>query len=817
MKSQSSTTKFISKSQYIRGRQCLKSLWLYRHRPEIRDEIGTAQQAVFDAGTDVGVLAQQYFPGGVLIPYDGFTLLEQMALTQTTIENGVDVIYEAAFCYENVFFKADILRKTAAGWEIYEVKASTAVKEVHIEDIALQSYVLQGLGMKLANAYLMHINNQYIRQGDIEIRKLFSVEDVTYEIDALRPEVARHIASMRTVLKGGMPSIDIGPHCSQPYDCDFREHCWQHIPSPSVFDFARIGKKAFELYNRGILHMEDTPPDELNDKQLMQLEAWKQQKKFINLPELRRFIDSLSYPLCFMDFETFATPVPLYDGIRPYQQVTFQYSLHVLNTKGAVLKHYEYLADGAVNPQRDFIESLLRVVHKDAMVLVWNATFERQRLQELMQVFPDKEGQIQKILDNMVDLMLPFQRRYIYKPGFQGSYSIKKVLPYMVEELSYQELDINNGTAAMAGWLQMRNENKSEERDILRQQLIAYCQMDTYAMVEILEKMQQIAQGDADINANVIGVTICQDPGTTSNCARLTDENNLELNRSNSSEEAVKRYFDDLRLKMDSCDKVKKEMTVYLPSSLSEKEETCLDNNSNRFTKEAITKYFSELQFRMNIYDDAKKDMDVYLASSFSVFHYIKTDENKLSEIIGDLLNPQGKHGQRDTFLQVFIDLLPNEFSHDLFSCRVARETSTAYIVNNQRRMDITLKFADEFEIAIENKPWDSEQENQLQDYQEHLTRKYGEKFCLVYISGDGSPPVSITSELKDKMLADGRLVVLTYAKHAEKGSLLQWLESCYKECKAEKIRNFIKDFITYIEGEFENSYDDGEDEEDGK
>ena len=803
MESQSSGTKFISKSQYIRGRQCLKSLWLYRHKPEIRDEIGTAQQAVFDAGTDVGILAQQYFPGGVLIPYDGFTLLEQIALTQTTIEKGADVIYEAAFCYENVFFKADILRKTAVGWELYEVKASTAVKEVHIEDMALQNYVLQGLGMKLTNAYLMHINNQYIRQGDIEIRKLFSVEDVTYEIDALRPEVAKHLATMGTVLKGGMPSIDIGPHCSQPYDCDFREHCWQHIPSPSVFDFARIGKKAFELYNSGILHMKDTPPDELNDKQLVQLEAWKQQKDVINLPELRQFLDSLSYPLCFMDFETFATPVPLYDGIRPYQQVTFQYSLHVLNTNGGVLEHYEYLADGAVNPQRDFIESLLRGIPKGAMVVVWNATFERQRLQELMQVFPDKEEQIQKILEGIVDLMLPFQRRYIYKPGFQGSYSIKKVLPYMVDELSYQELDINNGTAAMAGWLQMRNESKREEREILRQQLIAYCQMDTYAMVEILRKMQQIVQGG-------------QDSGTTSNCARVTDENNLE-HSSSSSEEAVKRYFDDLRLKMGICDKVKKEKTIYLPSNLSEKEERSLDNNNSNLTQEAITKYFSELQFRRKIYDDAKKDMDVYLASRFSVFHYIKTDENKLSEIIGDLLDPQGKHGQRDIFLQAFIDLLSNNFPHDLSSCRVARETSTAYISNNQRRMDITLKFADEFEIAIENKPWDHEQKNQLQDYQEHLTRKYGEKFCLVYISGDGSPPVSITSDLKEKMLADGRLVVLTYAKHAEKGSLLQWLESCYKECKAEKIRSFIKDFITYIEGEFENSYEDGEDGEDGE
>ncbi len=333
----------------------------------------------------------------------------------------------------------------------------------------------------------------------------------------------------------------------------------------------------------------------------------------------------------------------------------------------------------------------------------------------------------------------------------------------MVDDLSYQSLDVTDGGSAVVTWLRMRHESNGKARELLRQQLLDYCRMDTYAMVKILEKMQQIAKGDVDQNTGVIGDNFCQGSDIASNCARLKEGKNLE-------------------------------------------------HNSSNFTNEAITRYFSELQFRMNIYDNAKKDMDVYLASSFNVFDYIKTDENKLSDIMADLLNPEGKHGQKDAFLQEFIKLLTDDFSYDLNTCRVARETSTAYIANNQRRMDITLKFADKFEIAIENKPWDSEQENQLQDYQEHLTRKYGEKFCLVYITGDGSPPVSIEPELKEQMLDEGRLVVLTYADE-----MLTWLEHCYKECKAEKIRNFIKDFMQYIESEFQNSYDDGEDEEDGE
>ena len=237
-----------------------------------------------------------------------------------------------------------------------------------------------------------------------------------------------------------------------------------------------------------------------------------------------------------------------------------------------------------------------------------------------------------------------------------------------------------------------------------------------------------------------------------------------------------------------------------------------MEHSNSNFTNEAVVRYFSDLQFRMDIYDKAKKEMDVYLANKFNVFDYINPNENKLSDIIADLLNPQGKHGQKDIFLKAFVNLLSNDFPYDLASCRVGRETSTAYIYNNQRRMDITLKFADKFEIAIENKPTACEGKNQLQDYQKHLTKKCGEKFCLVYITGNGSSPNSINSGIKETMLADGRLVVFTYAKQ-----MLEWLEVCYKECKAEKIRSFIKDFMQYIEGNFQDLYYDMEDKEDGE
>lgn len=273
------------------------------------------------------------------------------------------------------------------------------------------------------------------------------------------------------------------------------------------------------------------------------------------------------------------------------------------------------------------------------------------------------------------------------------------------------------------------------------------------------------------------------------------------------NEEKVSEFFTDLQSRMNDYDGYKKEKEIHLVN------ETGADlEQSSNFSSEVIIKYFSELQFRMDIYNKAERDMDVYLARRFNVFNYIKPKENDLSDILADFLNPQGRHGQKEVFLQAFINMLDIECCYDLVHCRVTREKSTSYIENHQRRMDITLNFDNKFAIVIENKPWADEQVGQLQDYQEHLTKKFGNHFCLVYLTGDGSPPESLDTELKKAMQADRRLVVQTYARHT-----LSWLETCYKECKAEKIRNFLQDFMEYIGNNFKDLYEDMEDGEDGE
>lgn len=485
---------YLSKSLYIKGLQCHKALWLHKYQPELKDEVSESQQAVFDAGTDAGILAQNLFPGGIEVPYDGLTHEEQISMTQDLIAAGTTTIYEATFFHDNIFCKADILHKGQDGWELYEVKSSTSLKEVYLNDIAVQYRVLAGCEIRPVKSALVHINNRYVRQGDIDVQNLFTIADVTETVQEMQHEVQQNLAAMRDMLKNDLPCIDIGPYCTSPYDCAFIGHCWQHVPENSVFDFRGQGRPdAFELYRKGIVKMEEVPHDLLGWRQKLQLDGILHQKNHVDADAVQGFIDSLRYPLCFMDFETtYLTPVPLFDGTRPYQQVPFQFSLHVINEAGAEARHHEFLASGSADPRRDFLDRLLALIPPSACILTWNQTFEEQRLRELAEAFPERSAGVQAVIANLRDLMVPFRNKAIYHWQLNGSYSIKAVLPALAPELSYDALEVSNGEMASSTWLRMIHTDDGKERDAFRRQLLEYCRLDTLAMVRILEKMREL-------------------------------------------------------------------------------------------------------------------------------------------------------------------------------------------------------------------------------------------------------------------------------------------------------------------------------------
>ena len=487
------TMPYLSKTLFIKGLQCHKYLWLEKNRPELKDDLSESQEAVFQSGTDVGSLAKDLFPGGIEISYEGLTHSQQIERTAQAIADGADTLYEAAFSYNGIFVKADIMHRDARGWNLYEVKSSTGMKDVYLGDISAQYYVLKGAGIAVNKAYLVHINNQYVRRGDIDVHGLFTMVDITADAIARQGFVAAEAANMRLMLQGGMPAVDIGPYCFDPYDCQFMGTCWQHLPEYSVFSLRDRGVDKFGLYRRGIVRMEDIPPDALPWRQQLQVAGTLEKKDKIDIAAIKKFLATVRYPLCFLDFETtYMTPVPLYDGTRPYQQVPFQFSAHVLDHEGGELQHHEFLAPADTDPRKQFIESLLAALPENVCVVAYNKNFETPRLQDLKEWFPEHGPRIDCIIENMVDLMVPFRRKDVYLWQMEGSYSIKYVLPALVPELNYEALEISNGEMASSAWLALAQETEPAKCETIRKQLLEYCGLDTMAMVRILERLKEI-------------------------------------------------------------------------------------------------------------------------------------------------------------------------------------------------------------------------------------------------------------------------------------------------------------------------------------
>ncbi len=369
----------------------------------------------------------------------------------------------------------------------------TKVKDVNLDDVAVQHYVLNGCGLSVSKSFLVHIDNSYVRQGDIEVDKLFASEDISQPVLARLQGMPEVVQELRATLRGGTePAIDIGPHCNDPYECDFIPYCWQHIPEDSIFDLRGRGIDKFKLYRQGIVRLEDAPLEQLNSAQRFQAEATLERKDVTDREAVRAFVDGLWYPLCHLDFETFDTPIPPFDGVRPYQKIPFQYSLHIQREADAESEHYEYLAPPNVDPRRELIEQLLAAIPAEACILTYNQAFEKSVLRELAKLFPDLAEAIEVRIANVRDLMLPFKRRDVYRWPMRGSYSIKQVLPAMVPELSYAGMEIADGKAAMQAYREMCALEAGEELEKLRKAMLEYCRLDTLAMVRVLGELGKV-------------------------------------------------------------------------------------------------------------------------------------------------------------------------------------------------------------------------------------------------------------------------------------------------------------------------------------
>lgn len=486
----------LSKSSFIRGIQCEKHLYLYKYHPDEMDELSEMQKAIFKRGIDVGKIAQNLFPGGIDLSPESYGDYDKALInTRESLQRGKKILYEASFQTDEVLSIADIVLNSKSGLKVFEVKSSTSVSDVYLIDAALQYWVITNSGYKIKDFSIVYLNNQYLRKGKLNLNKLFIVESVLERILPLQNWIEENIIRLKKVLlQNKIPDIDIGEHCYSPYICGFYNYCRKHIPENSVFDLSGVHlSEKYDLYRSGIVSL-NMISDEINlpRSAKIQLDVFRNGKNLINVEAIKEFLAEIKYPVYFMDFETFQPAIPLFDNSRPYMQIPFQYSLHYKKSKDSPLKHFEFLSEAKGDPRIPFIENLIKDTKSKGDILVYNKSFEITRLKEIAEMFPGYKQQIEKIISRIKDLIVPFQKKYYYTNEMKGSYSIKNVLPALVPELNYDSLPINEGGLASLTFESLYTESDSDFINEKRKNLLEYCKLDTFAMVKIFEKLEEL-------------------------------------------------------------------------------------------------------------------------------------------------------------------------------------------------------------------------------------------------------------------------------------------------------------------------------------
>ena len=506
--------KTLSKSKYTLSCKCQKALWLKTYKPEV-EVIDPSVEARFAAGTEVGDLAKSLFGDYVeTTSYNadgGLDIAAMIAKTQELVNCGCPVICEAAFAPMHHYCAVDILCKEGEGWAIYEVKSSTS----HVgddctnskfgkyaNDIAYQRWVLEQCGMRVTGTYLVTINSDYVRHGDLVLKTtatgngLFNIIDLGPALENEYLKVHNQsLLALQTLEQVSEPEMPLSMHCHEPYPCAFWKYCTQHLPQPSVFDVHDMYfTTKLKHYNAGKIAFEDLAGKHIGKIQDMQINCTINKTDHINPAGIQEFLAKVRYPLYFLDFESMQPVVPIFDDTKPYMQISFQYSLHYIEHEGGELQHKAFLApsDGS-DPRRPLAEALCRDIPRGACIMVYNEKFEKPRIKEMAAIYPDLAAHLMDIHAHIIDLLIPFRAGHYYLPAMGGSFSIKSVLPALFPDdpsMDYHNLStlVQNGGDAMTIFPKIQHMSPEEAAEA-RQALLNYCHLDTLALVKIWQEL----------------------------------------------------------------------------------------------------------------------------------------------------------------------------------------------------------------------------------------------------------------------------------------------------------------------------------------
>jgi predicted RecB family nuclease len=485
----------LSKSRFVAGCQCLRRLYWQVHEPELAAQPDAAADAIIQQRHEVGMLARTLFPGGVEVDCSR-GLADAIRTTRELIANpAVPAIFEGVFEYHNVLVKVDILHRRRDGrWRLIEVKSTSEANDHHLEDVAIQYRVVSRSGVDVASACLAHVNRNYVRGKSIDAKRFFRIRNVTRRIQRLQPKLTFQLRSEFSVLEMPQPpDVKPGKHCTAPVTCEFFERCNPPRPHDHIAFLPRFHSTAMEeLEELGVELIRDIPDDfELTEIQRRAAACVTSGSPWYS-PELHDVLGGLTYPLYFADFETVNRAIPPFAGMRPYDHLPFQWSVHVQRQPSAEPQHYEFLATDASDPRREFISSLCNVSGDSGNIVVYSS-FELQRLSDLAAWLPEYAERINAIQSRLFDL-LPVVREHTYHPAYAGSYSIKSVLPALVPEMSYEGMEVADGQAAGIAWESLiRGDLDQAEHEKITKALLDYCGQDTLALAALVKHLRSVA------------------------------------------------------------------------------------------------------------------------------------------------------------------------------------------------------------------------------------------------------------------------------------------------------------------------------------
>ena len=488
----------LSKSKFLSGLQCLKRVYLEVHHPQFATPPDASTQAILEMGTEIGVLARQRFAGGVLVTAGHRQREAALARTAELVQDPkVPAIFEGAFLHDGVLVRVDVLERIpvpegdSPRWRLIEVKSSTRVKDVHLDDLAIQSQVLLGAGLSLAATCLMHINTGYVyEQGTVDLTELFTIQDVTEGVTSRRTGVPEHVAVMKTVLlQSQPPSIEPDQHCQSPYECPFWEHCTKDKPARWIYHLPGSKQVVTRLVEQGISTIDDIPTGtvlSLAQRRVKENVEWISAK-------LGHVLQSVHYPVHHVDCETVMLAVPRFPSTRPYQAIPVQWSNHIEQESGELV-HHEFLHEAVSEPRKRWAEALIESVGEHGSICVYSP-YERAVMEQLAEAFPEYPSALKPIIKRLWDLF-PIIRSHYYHPAFRGSYSIKSILPAIVPSMGYGDLTIREGGQAASEYYRMVFvETDWIEQASIREALLRYCALDTLAMVEVRKVLKEKAGG----------------------------------------------------------------------------------------------------------------------------------------------------------------------------------------------------------------------------------------------------------------------------------------------------------------------------------